>query len=153
MLQQIVHPAANISNQNETRATPRNSRQDIGVSSFVEVCAELFRRANGAHEGNEPWRASGGLLWTRTPCGQHGLHMLGNHLSQWYIARGIASAAGMAIESQCQSPVTDLIPRFWEPNETIVDDRTSFSWRVACQDDHVSYAHGSFQNGNGLNHL
>jgi hypothetical protein len=148
-----VPPPSNPLDRNQSQADPYKMREDIGVSSFVDVCAELFRRANGTLEGDEPWRASGGLLWIRSPCGHQGLHMLGNHLSQWYIARAIASDAGISIQSQCQSPVTDLIPQFWEPNDTILDDRASFSWKVACQNDHVSYPHGTFERGNGLNHL
>ena len=153
-LQHIVPlVTANHSDRNESRAVPQNTRKDIGVSLLIDVCPELLRRANGTSEGNEPWRASGGLVWTRSRCQRQGLHMLGNYLSMWYMARAIASAAGVAIQSQCQSPVTDLIPQFWEPDDTILDDRASFSWKVACQDDQVFYPHQTFQNGNGLNHL
>jgi hypothetical protein len=116
------------------------------------LCADLVNRANGTEEGSEPWRSSGGLLWTHSDCGAEAVHSLGNHLSRWYIARAIASAAGVTIQLECTSPITDSIPQHWEPSQTVLDNRSSFSWKDACQLDkgHLRFPH---QAGNGLDHM
>jgi hypothetical protein len=76
------------------------------------MCLELLKRANGTEEGHEPWRATGGLLWTCYPCEEQGISALGNHLSRWYMARAVAAGAGVSIQIDCKSPVTDLIRQY-----------------------------------------
>ena len=119
------------------------------------ICSELLKRANGTEEGQEPWRESGGLLWKCSDCQYQGKHELGNYLSNWYLARAIATAAGVAIEWQCSSPVTDLIPKSWEPSSDVLDDRASFSWKDTCRrpKDFLQYPHGSYDGSeNNLAH-
>jgi hypothetical protein len=117
------------------------------------ICSELLKRASGTDEGQEPWRESGGLLWTCRDCPYEARHALGNYLSNWYLARAIATAAGVAIQWQCSSPVTDLIPQSWEPSSDVLDDRASFSWKDTCRREKMvlQYPHCSAErNGNDL---
>jgi hypothetical protein len=117
------------------------------VDEPEELCTELLERSKDTEEGHEPWRAFGGLLWTCSDCGQEGSTELGNHLSRWYVTRAIASAAGVTIQLDCRSPVTDLIPQYLHPTQTVLDDRASFSWKQACQSDLIWYPHESHRNG------
>lgn len=125
------------------------------LTGFVDepagLCTELLERSMNTEEGHEPWRVFGGLLWTCNQCGQEGLSELGNHLSRWYMTRAIASAAGVTIQLDCRSPVTDLIPQYLQPTQTILDDRASFSWKQACRSDEIWYPHSSQRNG--LEHM
>lgn len=134
------------------------SPKPVQADGFIEdpemMCAELLKRANGTREGDEPWRKSGGLLWKFNSCGDQGISVLGNHLSRWYMVRAVAAAAGVTIQLECDSPVTNYIPQFVEPSETILDGDTPFSWQDACQQGGwMRYPHGEFNNGNGLDRV
>lgn len=122
------------------------------TEGVVELCADLAKRANGTDEGVEPWRSAGGLLWKHSSCGFNAVKSLGNHLSRWYTARAIASAAGVTIQLGCRSPVTNYIQQRWEPSQTVLENRSSFSWKDACQLDKYAlmFPHES---GNGLDHM
>ncbi|KAI2506002.1 hypothetical protein MHU86_8413 [Fragilaria crotonensis] len=128
------------------------SRADRFMDGPARLCAALVNRANGTKEGSEPWRSSGGLLWTHTDCGREAVHSLGNHLSRWYMVRAIASAAGVTIQLDCRSPITDSIPQHCEPSRTALENGSSFSWKDACQLDkeHLRFPH---QGRNGLEHM
>jgi hypothetical protein len=116
------------------------------------MCLELLTRANGTEEGHEPWRATGGLLWTCYPCEEQGISVLGNHLSRWYMARAVAAGAGVSIQIDCKSPATDLIRQYWEPSDTVFVDGGSFSWKATCQYG-LKYPHGDFRDGGGLDQM
>jgi hypothetical protein len=137
----------------EVITSPEPVRADGFIEDPEMMCAELLKRANGTQEGNEPWRSSGGLLWKFNSCGNQGISVLGNHLSRWYMVRAVAAAAGVTIQLDCESPVTNLIPQLVEPSETSLDGDTPFSWQEACQQQGMRYPHGSFQNGNGLDRV
>ena len=117
------------------------------------MCAELLERSKDTEDGQEPWRSSGGLLWTYRQCAGDSISELGIFLSRWYMARAIASAAGVTIQLDCRSPATEWIPQYLEQSEAVLDDRAKFSWKEACQSDSVRYPHKSPLHGNGLDHL
>jgi hypothetical protein len=117
------------------------------------MCLELLKRANGTEEGNEPWKRTGGLLWTCFPCQEQAISVLGNHLSRWYMARAVAAGASVSIQIDCTSPVTDLIRQHWEPWDTQLVDAASFSWKATCQRNGLKYPHGDFPQGGGLDQM
>ena len=117
------------------------------------LCFELMQRANGTEEGHEPWRASGSPLLARSGCDSKTILSLGNYMSQWYMTRAIASAAGVSIQADCRSVVHDWIPLYWEPSKTVMDNRASFSWKEACRNGGELFAHSSAQRGSGLDHM
>ncbi|KAI2501105.1 hypothetical protein MHU86_13396 [Fragilaria crotonensis] len=129
------------------------STSDDGfVSGPSKLCKDLVNRANGAEEGREPWRSSGSLLWKHSGCNSEPVDSLGNHLGRWYEARAIASAAGVTLHMDCESPITDSIPQYWKPSQTVLDNPSSFSWKKACQNSfsNLVYPHES---GIGLDHM
>lgn len=125
---------------------------DAFVHEAKRMCTVLLKYAKGTDEGDEPWRTTGGLLWESNNCKDHASYQLGNHLSRWYMARAIASAANAAIHLECESPVTNLIRRSWNPLETLFENKNSFSWKTACRGE-LQFPHASFRSGNGLDQM
>ncbi|KAI2505329.1 hypothetical protein MHU86_9129 [Fragilaria crotonensis] len=131
------------------------SRADNRFTHGPEVlCEDLVNRANGTEEGREPWRSSGtSLLWSHSGCESEAVDALGNHLSRWYEARAIASAAGVTIDMlDCISPVTDSIPQHWKPSETVLENPSSFSWKEACRHSFTELLN-PHESGIGLVHM
>ena len=93
------------------------------------------------------------MRWTVSDCEYEATGALGNYLGRWYLARAIATAAGVAIQWHCSSSVTDLLPQSWEPSGDVFDDRASFSWKDTCRQNKMvlQYPHcSSERNGNNL---
>ena len=136
------------------------------VDEPTRMCTQLLKLSNNSKEGHEPWRSSGGFIWkySHRDVGDSATLELGDHLSRWYMARAIASAAGVTLQLDCTrshltehvTDLTDWIPNYVEPSETIFDDADAslFSWKAACQSDvALRYPHKSPLSGNGLDHL
>ena len=85
-------------------------------------------------------------------CGDQADSVLGNHLSRWYMIRAVASAAGISVEMQCQSPVTDRIETKVSPYDTELNGHGPFSWKEFCQScekepDRCRYPHAVTSSG------